>query len=182
MTQNSLGLKILTICLLRPIIICFVALFASSCSNSMTDLVSSYDSRFPVKSDGSEDEYKPGIGEVGFEASQMLSDEYFKSTEGVLQLRGPRNAAFYKWELFLQTIVNYDGEVVYEKTAVELPSNCFQSGSSETTEYFIVYIPISGLKPGSYVISLTATSKGGERYTDQAALIIYDVVHYNDDS
>lgn len=176
MTKNSLFIKRLTIGLLRLTIICALMVFASTCSNNTTTIMSSYDEKFPVKNDSDDDEYKPGIGEVGFDPEKMLDDEYFKSADGVLQLRGPKNAAFYKWTLWLQTIVYVNGVKVYEKTEMTLPAICFQTDSSDTTEYYIVYIPMSGLKAGSYVISLTATSKGGEKYSDSAALIIYDTV------
>ena len=175
--KNSASKKGLTIECFAFIILGLGLLSLAACSNSTSSVMQSYDSKFPVKSDGDDDTYKPGIGEVGFDASQMLDDEYFKSSDGTLQLRGPRNGAFYKWELWLQTRVWKDGfEVEPELTLVTLPSVCFQNGSSDSTEYYIVYIPFSGLDPGSYVISLTATSKGGTKYTDSAALIIYDAV------
>lgn len=184
MQKNSFFPKKLTISPLGLIIICVLLFFAAACSNSTSDIISSYDSRFPVVNQAEEEEKKkeekPGIGEVGFKEDEMLDDEYFKSTDGTLQLRGPKNAAFYRWELYLQTIVKVEGATEYEKTLVTLPAGCFQNGSSDTTEYFIVYIPMSGIKPGSYVITLTATSKGGTDYSDSAALVIYDTVHVSD--
>lgn len=180
MTNKRFPKNKLTIRVFGIIIICALFFIAESCSNNVDDVMLSYNDRFPVKVETEEEaekaKEKPGIGEVGFEESEMLDDEYFKSTDGTLQLRAPRNGAFYKWELYLQTIVKVDGATEYELTPVTLPANCFQNGSSTTTEYFIVYIPFSGLTPGSYVISLTATSKGGQKFSDRAAVIIYDVV------
>ena len=180
MKKNNLSIKRLTIGILRLTIICALMVFASACKNTTSDVMSSYDEKFPVKEEPTDDKFKPGIGEGGFKAENMLDDEYFKSTDGILQLRGPKNAAFYRWTLHLQTILKVDGATEYEKTLVTLPASCFQNGSSDTAEYFIVYIPMSGLKPGSYVISLTATSKGGTDYSDKAALVIYDTVHVSD--
>ena len=181
MQKNRFFPKKLTIGLFGLIIVCILLFFAAACSNSATDIISSYDSRFPVVNQTEEEEKKkeekPGIGEVGFKEDEMLDDEYFKTSNGNLQLRGPRNAAFYKWELYLQTIVSDGfGGTQPELTLMTLPAGCFQNGSSDTTEYFIVYIPMSGLKPGTYVISLTATSKGGQKYSDKAAVIIYDTL------
>ncbi len=179
MNNKASFAKNLTILSYGLIVFGILLFCVTACSNSTTDVMSSYDEKFPVKKDASSDDYKPGIGEEGFEESKMLEDEYFKSSDGTLQLRAPGNAAFYKWELYLQTPVEYDGAIEYEKTLMTLPAICFQNGSSATTEYYIVYIPFSGLNPGSYVISLTATSKGGQKYTDKAALIIYDAIRYD---
>ena len=180
MKRNDVRPKKLAAGLLRLAAVCTPLFFAAACSNSASDVMSSYDSRFPVINQAEEEEKKkeekPGIGEVGFEVSEMLDDEYFKTSDGTLQLRGPRNAAFYKWELYLQTFVTINGVKTTELTKMSLPAVCFLSGSSDTTEYFIVYMPMSELKPGTYVISLTATSKGGEKYSDKAALIVYDTL------
>ena len=139
--------------------------------------MSSYDARFPVKMDPDDDAFKPGIDDVGFDETQMLDDEYFKSTAGTLQLRGPKGGMFFEWTLSLQKTVIIDDVPYYPKESVmPLPDECYQNGSSDKSEYFIVYIPLSGLKPGSYVIRLRAKGKGGTWYSDEAALIIYDVI------
>lgn len=176
MTSKTSSKKQLTILCFGFIILCAIALLMTACKNTTTDVMSSYDSRFPVKDDGHGKGFEPDIGEVGFDETLMLDDEYFKNSDGTLQLRGPRNAAAYIWTLYLQTYVTNNGVTEPEYTLVTLPDNCFLNDTSEATEYFIVYIPLSGLKPGSYVISLDARSKGGEWYSDRAALIVYDVI------
>ena len=138
-------------------IICCLIFYLSACSNTTQDVMSSYDERFPVKMDP--------------------DDEYFKSTAGTLQLRGPKGGMFFEWTLSLQKTVIIDDVPYYPKESVmPLPDECYQNGSSDKSEYFIVYIPLSGLKPGSYVIRLRAKGKGGTWYSDEAALIIYDVI------
>ena len=170
-------IKTLTIGVFGLTIICCLIFYLSACSNTTVDVMSSYDERFPVKTDSGDDEYKPGIDEVGFDPATMLDDEYFKSTDGTLQLRGPKGGLFFEWTLSLQETVSLDGATYYPKKSVmPLPVNCYQNGSSDKSEYFIVYIPLSGLKPGSYVIRLRAKGKGGTWYSDEAALIIYDVI------
>jgi len=176
--KNSASKKTLTIQNFALIILLGALFAVSGCKNTTTDVMSSYDSKFPVKLEPGDDRFTPGIGEVGFDETKMLDDEYFKSSVGTLQLRGPKNAALYEWTLYLQkTVIDPDnGLTTYPKEPVTLPASCFQTNSSTTTEYFIVYIPLSGLKPGSYVIQLRAKSKGGLWYSDRAALVIYDII------
>ena len=177
MKKNNLSIKRLTIGVFGLIIICWSFAAFYGCSNSTTDVMSSYDDKFPVKVDPSDDRFKPGIDDVGFDETLMLDDEYFKTSDGTLQLRGPKGGLFFEWTLSLQETVSLDGATFYPKKSVmPLPANCYQSGSSDKSEYFIVYIPFSGLKPGSYVIRLRAKGKGGTWYSDEAALIIYDVI------
>lgn len=175
--KNSAFKKHLTIGVFGLTIICWSFAVLAGCSNSTTDVISSYDDKFPVKVDPSDDRFQPGIDDVGFDETKMLDDEYFKSSVGTLQLRGPKGGLFFEWTLSLQKTVIIDDVAYYPKESVmPLPANCYQSGSSDKSEYFIVYIPSSGLKPGSYVIRLRAKGKGGSWYSDEAALIIYDVI------
>ena len=176
--KNSFPSKYLTNWIFWLTIICWSHLCLSACSNSTSDIISSYDSKFPVKYDPNDERFEPGINDIGFEESKMLDDEYFKSSVGTLQLRGPKDASVYEWTLYIQkTVVDPEyGTIAYPKELVTLPAECFQNGSSPRTEYYIVYIPLSGLKPGSYVINLRARNKGGTWYSDKAAVIIYDII------
>ncbi len=176
--KNSFPIKRLTIGVFGLTIICCLVVYLSACSNTTNDVMSSYDSKFPVKYDPEDERFVPGINDIGFEESEMLDDEYFKSSVGTLQLRGPRDASVYEWTLYVQkTVIDPEyGTIAYPKELVTLPDECFQNGTSTKTERFIVYIPFSGLSPGSYVINLRARNKGGTWYSDKAALIIYDII------
>lgn len=162
----------------KTVILLFIAFIFStiftSCSNSMDDVVSSYNSRYQQGTMGTSLANGIAPGEAGFVESEMLAAKYDVRNNGTLNLFAPPRCNSYSWELVSiqteTTKTGYNDTVsVIEKSVPFNTSN----GTTKNTREFVLYVPTSKLESGSYKITLTVTDKEGNKYTDSCLLLVY---------
>lgn len=162
----------------KTVILLFIAFIFStiftSCSNSMDDVVSSYNSRYQQGTMGTSLANGIAPGEAGFVESEMLAAIYYVRNDGTLNLFAPPRCNSYSWELVsIQTETTKTGyndiASVIEKSVPFNTSN----GTTKNTREFVLYVPTSKLESGSYKITLTVTDKEGNKYTDSCLLLVY---------
>lgn len=163
----------------KTVILLFIAFIFStiftSCSNSMDDVVSSYNSRYQQGTMGTSLANGIAPGEAGFVESEMLAAKYDVRNNGTLNLFAPPRCNSYSWELVsIQTETTKNG---YGQTTVSTieknVSFILSNGTTKNTREFVLYVPTSKLESGSYKITLTVTDKEGNKYTDSCLLLVY---------
>lgn len=172
--------------LLYPILclIIFSGLF-SSCLNSIDDLYDQYNENFAKSTmleellkqqqqeqEKEEEETQKKPGDIDFDESDMLFEEYYVYDDGTLNLAAPPDCYNYQWTV--QDPVNgYKNVTIYK----------FWDGTMNVDVYtkreFIIYVPDSGLESGkTYQLTLTVEDKAGNKYSDVCGIIVYNHVIY----
>lgn len=158
----------------------FFALFSfflipfSSCSNSIDDLVESYNSKYQQGMGGYDSASGIAPGEEGFAAEKMLASKYFIRSDGTLNLYAPPRCESYKWSLSkieTETKIGVFGNPVDVKVEKEVSLSL--SNASTSSRGFVLYVPTSSVEIGTYKLSLTVTDKEGTEYTDSCVLVVY---------
>lgn len=139
-------------------------LISSSCSNTLQDMLDQYNGNFMTYEIKTVRKKAPSPGDFDFRAEDMLVDEYFVYEDGTLNLAAPDNCITYKWVMT---------DPVHDDTVL-LPLNLERSYVERT---YTMYIPDSGLQPGTYKLTLTVMSNKGGVYTDSCGVIVYQ--HYD---
>ncbi|MBR4322457.1 hypothetical protein [Treponema sp.] len=152
-------------------------LLASGCNQSVDDMLDGYNGGFNTTAAyvGTKEipkTYKPD--EVGFEASMLLYDEYFLYDDAMLILAAPDECQEVFWR-FYDPDDEYKPVTVLVRSGTDSNGNItYFKGTAYTGEVLTLYVPESGLTgPKTYQLQLMITSKGGNIYTDNCGIVIY---------
>lgn len=152
-------------------------LLASGCNQSVDDMLDGYNGGFNtapvyIGEKKTTKTYKPD--EVGWESSMLLYDEYFLYDDAMLILAAPDDCQYIGWH-FYDPDDGYKPVVVLIRSGTDSNGNItYHKGAVYNGEVLTLYVPESGLTgPKTYQLQLTVISKGGNTYTDNCGIVIY---------
>ncbi len=151
------------------ILFVFHSLFILSCSDSISSVLTDYNSDFKQEPTITIPQTDLSPDDANFVSSNMLANKYFVPTNGTLNLYAPSTSQTYKWNLLE---LEETGETV-QKTEERQISYNLSNGSTDSSRAFILYIPTSLLTVGTYKLTLTITNKEGKEFSDSCSIIVY---------
>lgn len=156
-----------------------ILVLLGSCSNSVEDMISGYNSGFKpasttytteTTSDESDVVYEPGDDQ--FYAEDMLYPSYVISQNSTLNLAGPKNCSRYTWSM-------YDPD---DETDTELKIT-LMNGYTTTTRKYVLYVPASGLYASkTFKLRLSVLGNDGHLYTDTCGISVYKDYYFSESS
>lgn len=158
-----------------------VLLLASSCNNSVSDMLDDYNGGFTwgyttVDTEEGDDGIVLQPGDQGFDERTMLRDEYFLGYDSTLNLYAPITSESVQW--FICDPDDAD-ETKIEFNPCSEPYDGTQAVTVVDTQIFSLYAEDSGLDNGTtYKLTLNVW-KGGKKYSDWCSLVVYQHYEWN---
>ena len=149
-----------------------------SCDNSVDDMLEEYNKGFHTWH-VSGTEYpviKPVLkpDDPGWDQDMLLYEEYFLYEDGMLILGAPDNCVYAGWTFFDPDNEYNEVPVMIRSGTDEKGSITYFTGTVYTGDLLTMYVPESGLTgPKTYQLQLKVISKGGNTYTDNCGIVIY---------
>ena len=141
-----------------------------SCNNSVEDMLGDYNSDFTwtyvtISETQATEETVKSPGDEGFDPYEMLREVYALQYDSTLNLAGPPNNVYsYKW-------------TVYDPKNSDSVVNVVTMNGRLDTQYFVIYVPDSGLETDhTYHLKLEITTEDSRYYYDDCSIVIYP--HY----
>lgn len=139
-----------------------------SCETNINSMIEDYNSNFipdpeMIKTSG------PSPGDKDFTEGSLLEDEYFVWEDATLNISAPQNCAEYSW--IISDPNDEDDTPIHIH---HLGHNYNETYNVWNRKDFCINILDSGLEVNKvYKLTLRITSKEGIKYTDSAAVVVY---------